>query len=136
MILAILAASGMLASSANDPRALVDQLFTAFNRHDALALQSLYTPEAVLTSSDFCLPRTGRDVARTYTAMFLAFPDIQDTIVTVIVDGDRAAVRFAATGKIKGKAFRMKLMTMLRFKDGHIVEDDTVFDNGGRPCER
>jgi hypothetical protein len=30
---------------------------------------------------------------------------------------------------------RFELMTYFRFGDGLIVEDDTIFDTQGRPCE-
>jgi ketosteroid isomerase-like protein len=135
MTFAALALAGALASSAATPRALIDHLFAAFNRHDAGALQALYAPEAVLTSSDFCQPRTGRDVTRTYSALFRSFPDIQDRIVTVVIEGDRAAVRFVSSSNLQSRAFRMQLVTLLRFKHGRIIEDDTLFDTGGRPCE-
>ena len=121
--------------SMTGPVAVIDQLFDAFNRHDVAALQALYAPNARLTSSDFCKPRTGTDVGRTYGAMFRAFPDIRDDVDTIIIDGDRAAVRFVSSSRTPGGSFRVKLMTFFRFSGGRIVEDDTVFDTNGRACE-
>jgi len=121
--------------SMTGPVAVIDQLFDAFNRHDVAALQALYAPNARLTSSDFCKPRTGTDVGRTYGAMFRAFPDIRDDVDTIIIDGDRAAVRFVSSSRTPGGSFRVKLMTFFRFSGGRIVEDDTVFDTSGRACE-
>jgi ketosteroid isomerase-like protein len=121
--------------SMTGPVAVIDQLFDAFNRHDVAALQALYAPNARLTSSDFCKPRTGTDVGRTYGAMFRAFPDIRDDVDTIIIDGDRAAIRFVSSSRTPGGSFRVKLMTFFRFSGGRIVEDDTVFDTSGRACE-
>jgi hypothetical protein len=50
-------------SMTSAPGAIIDKLFDSFNRHDVAALQALYAPNARLTSSDFCKPRTGADVA-------------------------------------------------------------------------
>jgi ketosteroid isomerase-like protein len=121
--------------SMTSPGAVIHQLFDSFNRHDVAALQALYDSNARLTSSDFCKPRTGADVSRTYGAMFRAFPDIRDDVDTIVIDGDRAAVRFVSSSHTPGGNFRLKLMTFFRFKGGRIIEDDTVFDTGGRACE-
>ena len=114
---------------------IIDKLFDSFNRHDVAALQALYAPNARLSSSDFCNPRTGADVTRTYAAMFRAFPDIRDDVDTIIIQGDRAAVRFVSSSRALGGSFRLKLMTIFRFSGGRIIEDDTIFDTGGRACE-
>ena len=129
--LALAAALG----STHTPEATIQALFAAFNRHDVAALQRLYSPLAQLNASDFCHSRTGADVARTYTALFHAFPDIQDVADTIIIEGDRAAVRFTAVSHVPGKAFTLKLVTFFRFSAEGILEDDTVFDPGNRPCE-
>jgi len=132
-LVALLLASSM--TVANSPRSVVEELFRAFNRHDVSALQALYAPDARLTSSDFCKARTGADVARTYAALFRAFPDIRDEVISIVVDGDQAAVRFMTSGVTEGNEFHFELMTFLRFRDGRIVEDATIFDTKGRPCE-
>jgi len=122
-------------STTSTPAAIIGKLFDSFNRHDLAALQTMYAPNARLTSSDFCKPRTGADVTRTYGAMFRAFPDIRDDLDTIIINGDRAAVRFVSSSRALGGGFRLKLMTIFRFSRGRIIEDDTIFDTGGRACE-
>lgn len=121
--------------SITSPGAVIDKLFDSFNRHDVATLRALYAPDARLSSSDFCKPRTGADVGRTYESMFRAFPDIRDEVDTIIIDGDRAAVRFVSSSHTPGGNFRLKLMTFFRFSGGRIIEDDTVFDASGRACE-
>ena len=130
MILPLLA---LLASPHETPRQVVEAMFAAFNRHDAAAMARLYAPDARLTASDFCAPRGGADVERTYRALFAALPDIADTVETILVEGDRVAVRFTATSAAAN--LRMPIHAMLRVRGGRIVEDDSVFDTGGKPCE-
>ena len=122
-------------SMTSDPAAIIGKLFDSFNRHDVAALQALYAPNARLTSSDFCKPRTGADVARTYGVLFRAFPDIRDDVDTIIIEGDRAAVRFVSSIRTPGGGFPLKLTTFFRFRGGRIIEDDTIFDTSGRACE-
>jgi uncharacterized protein (TIGR02246 family) len=115
------------------PRDVVSAMFDAFNRHDAEAMAKLYAADARLTSSDFCHPRGRADVVRTYRALFTEFPDIRDDVQAMVVEGDRVAVRFTAVSAKGGMA--LPLQTMLRVRGGMIVNDDTVFDAGGRPCQ-
>lgn len=123
----------LLAPPQETPRQTVEAMFAAFNRHDAAAMARLYTPDARLTSSDFCAPRTGRDVERTYRALFAALPDVTDRIETIVAQGDRVAVRFTAASTAAN--LRIPIQAMLRVRGGKIVEDDSVFDTGGKPCE-
>ena len=132
-IVALMLASSMSLSMSQ--KSIVEELFRAFNRHDVSALQALYAPDARLTSSDFCKARTGADVTRTYTALFREYPDIRDEVISIVVDGDQAAVRFMTSSDNEGKEFHFELMTFFRFRDGLIVEDATIFDTQGRPCE-
>ena len=99
------------------------------------ALQALYAPDARLTSSDFCKARTGADVTRTYAALFREYPDIRDEVISIVVDGDQGAVWFMTSNGTEGNEFHFELMTFFRFRDGLIVDDATIFDTKGRPCE-
>lgn len=132
-IVTLMFASSMIASTS--PRAIVEELFRAFNRHDVAALQALYSPAARLTSSDFCKPRTGVDVTRTYAALFRAYPDIRDDVISMVVDGDQAAVRFKTSSAAGQNELHFELMTFFRFRDGRVVEDATIFDTQGRSCD-
>jgi predicted ester cyclase len=72
-------------------------------------------------------------VARTYDALFAAYPDIRDRIEVMIVEGDRVAVRFVATSRSGG--LTRPVQAMMRVRHGLIVENHTVFDTGGEPCQ-
>ena len=130
MMLHLMIAAAAAAASPAGPRATAERFFAAFDAHDVAAIARLYPPDAVLTSSDFCGPRTGADVSRTYEALFKAFPDIKDQVEQMVAEGDSVAIRFTATSG----GFKLPIIAMLRVRDGMIVEDRTVFDNGGRPC--
>lgn len=121
-----------LAAAVMTPTATVEAMFAAFNRHDPAAMAALYAPDARLTSSDFCGARSGRDVPRTYAALFADMPDVIDTIDTMVASGDRVAIRFTAASARAG--FAVRIMSFIRVVDGRIVADDTIFDTGGRPC--
>lgn len=126
------ALSLVLLLAAAEPRVVVSAMFEAFNRHDAAAIARLYAPDARLTSPDFCAARTGRDVARTYEALFAVFPDIRDEVQDVVADGDTVAVRFVAISGAGG--LRLPVQAMVRVHRGRIVADDALFDAGGKPC--
>lgn len=129
-IVAMAAATSSLPSS--QAGATVRAMFGAFNAHDPAAMAKLYAPDASLTSSDFCAARRGTDVVRTYADLFRDMPDIHDEVDSLIVEGSRVAVRFTASSRKAG--FTVRIMTFLTVRDGRIVEDDSVFDTGGRPC--
>lgn len=117
------------------PRAVVEAKFAAVNRHAISDISALYSTDALLNASNFCKPRRGRtEVARTYQAIFALAPDAFDDVQEYVVQGDRVAVRFVVRGAIGGHPFSIPLMDFFTIRDGLIVEDDAIFDNGGRTC--
>lgn len=132
MLIALTLASTQQTAVPARPETVVRAMFDAFNRHDAQAMQRLYSSDARLTSSDFCASRGKADIRRTYDALFSAFPDIHDTVEILVSEGDRIAVRFTATSQSGN--LKLPIHTFLRVRNGLIAEDDSVFDAGGRPC--
>jgi ketosteroid isomerase-like protein len=124
-----------LGAATTGPRAATEDFFAAFNRRDFAAMEAIYAPDARLTSSDFCAPRKRADIRRTYQTLFDGHPDVRDVVDTIIVEGNRVAVRFHAVATDGRRPLRLPLMTFLTFRDGLIVEDDTIFDTGGHACE-
>lgn len=121
----------------NDPKSVVEAMFSAFNRHDAAAMSRLYAADATLMSSDFCSPRSGReDVRRTYQELFDTFPDINDDVDTYVTQGDRVAVHFVSRNHTPGKELNLPIATFLTVRNGLILRDDSLFDAGGRPCSK
>lgn len=124
------------AAAVADPRSATNAFFAAFNRRDFAAMEALYAPNARLTSSDFCAPRGKADIRRTYQVLLEGHPDVRDEVDTIVAEGDRVAVRFHARSDGGRRELDLSIMTFLKFENGLIVEDDTIFDTGGRPCER
>ncbi len=133
LLIAHFTSFGQLKPVPRAPQEVVTAMFAAFNDHDAAGMERLYAADARLTSSDFCHPRSRADVARTYRSLFAALPDIHDDVTTMIVQGDRVAVRFVAKSASGGMS--LTIHTFLRVQEGKIVEDDSVFDAAGRPCQ-
>ena len=132
---ALLAIAAPASAQPMSPRAMVEAKFAAVNRHAIADIAALYAPDARLTASDFCKPRQGRtEVERTYRGIFAFAPDAVDDVQEYVVQGDRVAVRFILRGTVGGHAFSAALMNFFTVRDGLIVEDDGIFDNGGRAC--
>lgn len=135
MSMVLISGCATRASSASSPRAIVEAKFAAVNRHDIVEIVRFYAPDAQVTASNFCKPRSGRtDVQRTYQSMFDAFPDIVADIHEYLVQGDRVVVRFTARGRLPGKSFDLPIVNFFTVRNGLIQSDDGVFDTAGRPC--
>ena len=119
-----------------DAQTVVLAMFDAVNRHDAAAIARLYADDARLSSSDFCRDRVGRvEVERTYRALFASFPDIRDELESMVVQGDRVAVRFVARSAKGVPPLALPILTFLTVRQGLIRTDESSFDTGGHPCE-
>lgn len=129
------AAAAAPSTAAPSARAVVEAKFAAVNRHAVADVVALYAPDAVVTASDFCQPRGGRDdVRRTYEAIIAGVPDVVADVQEMIVEGDRVAVKFVVRSRIPGRAFDVPILDFFTVRDGLIVRDDGVFDNRGRAC--
>lgn len=133
LLIALAAAQVTVPAPNPSPEGVVRAMFESFNQHDARSMEALYAHNARLTSSDFCEPRGKADVQRTYESLFRAFPDIHDTIETLISEGNVVAVRFVAVSRTGKMA--LTIHTFITVRNGLIASDDSLFDNGGRPCE-
>jgi uncharacterized protein (TIGR02246 family) len=122
------------AAATPSPHATVEAMFAAFNAHDPAAMARLYADDARLTSSDFCTPRGKADIQRTYADLFVAMPDLNDRIETIVTDGDRVAVSFLASSATA--KFKLPIIAIFRVRDGLIVADDAIFDTAGQPCSK
>jgi ketosteroid isomerase-like protein len=132
-LFALLLSAAQAPSAAPSPREIANRFFVAFNTHDTKAMARLYAADAVLASPDFCAPRGAADVERTYRALFTALPDLRDDVEQVIQDGEMVAVRF--TARASTRHFRLPIASIMRVRNGLIVEDRSYFDTKGRRCE-
>ncbi|WP_430423880.1 nuclear transport factor 2 family protein [Phenylobacterium sp.] len=135
ILIALVAALVTPAAAAPSARAVVEAKFAAVNRHAVADVVALYAPDAVVTASDFCAPRRGRDdVRRTYEAIIGGVPDVVADVQEMIVEGDRVAVKFVVRSRIAGRAFDVPILDLFTVRDGLIVRDDGIFDNRGCAC--
>jgi steroid delta-isomerase-like uncharacterized protein len=111
----------------------------AFANLDAAALAADYADDAVIESpiAGVHHGRTAEDALR---AVFTAFPDMTQTVDTLIIDGDRVAEvrRMSGThvGEFlglapSGKPFHVDMVSLYDLKDGKIVRERRIYDFTG-----
>ena len=116
---------------------VLSRFVAAYNARDDEALDPLVTPAYVHHSNDATLSLAQ---FKRGAAWFRAgCPDFRIEVQDVVEAGDRAAVRFIATGTHEASLFgeapsgatlRLHGMTMYRFEDGRIAEDWEFMDEG------
>jgi len=93
----------MTMTTPSDPRALLQRLYDALNRHDLDAFLAGFAEDVVDHGDD--PPTIGRAAGRAHLAVFLsAFPDLHTSLDQVIVsaDGQTLASRTTTTGTHTG----------------------------------
>ena len=111
--------------------ATVQQKFTAFNRHDAEAIERLYAPDATLHSPDYPNLSGNRPIADTYRKVFAMIPDARDDIASLERVGNHVYAQFVMTGHLGGaqdKPISVRLMSVYTIGNDRIVGDDTYYD--------
>src|SRR5262245_58354176 len=107
-------------------------------RRDA-TVRELLAPDAVahMEGGDFVGPER---FLETRAALLAAFPDIRVTVEDVVADGDRAVVRWSASGHQRGEllgipasggAITFRGMTWMVFEKGKVVEGWDAWNLGG-----
>lgn len=113
-----------MSATTNDPKALLHRLYQEmWNGADPAAARRLFAnPEGV---------------ERFVREFLTAFPDLQHTVEDILVEGDRAAVRFSARGTHGGKwrefgptgrPIHYTGATIARLAAGKITEHHTWWD--------
>jgi steroid delta-isomerase-like uncharacterized protein len=111
-------------------------LFAAFNAKDVEGLVRFYAPDAAYVSPDVPPGTKGHAAIRAvYADLFRSIPDVQDTIVRMVAQGDTVAVEFVARGTAPAQPnrppqkFALPIASFITFgKDGKIVRDAAYFD--------
>jgi len=113
----------------------------AFDRFDAAALARDYTEDGIVES-----PVAGGTVIgpaaveKTHHAFFTGFPDLKTETDDLVIDGDRVAWFFTASGTDRGgfmglpptgKAFRVPIVFLYVLRDSKIVKERRIYDFTG-----
>ena len=125
-------------------RALVvnDRTYAAWNAHDPDSVAAVFAEDAVQRDAGNPEERRGRTAIRDQAAAILAaFPDFHLERLELVVDGDRHADRWVATGTHDGELFgmaptrrrvRVEGATFTRLGvDGLVAEDVHFWDVAG-----
>ena len=117
---------------ANDVKRLTQALYGMFSSGDLSAVDELVSPDLVDHESVAGIAGTGPEVFRQLVTTFRsAFPDLNLSIIDMIADGDRVAVRFQMTGTHEGefvgippthRRFQITAYDIVRWEDEYAVE--------------
>jgi glyoxylase-like metal-dependent hydrolase (beta-lactamase superfamily II)/ketosteroid isomerase-like protein len=127
---------------ADDARQVAETYFAALARRDLDAIADCWAPDGV---DHFIGQATleGPGAVRAFFAeLFGAMPDLAIEVETIVAEGDRAAVRWNATGTFAGASSFQGIaptgaritqtgLDLLRVRDGRIVHNDAFSDGLG-----
>src|SRR5690242_5055727 len=81
---------------------IVREYFEALAARDATAPPRYYAADGVADIHGFTGPMSPQQASAFFAEVFGAFPDFTFTLLDVVGDGDRALVRWSATGTFAG----------------------------------
>ena len=101
------------------------------------ALDEYFVTNYVYHSADGMDIRGLEENKQYFSALYDAFPDIHFTLDDLIVEGDKAVMRYTITGTHQGKfmdipptnkKFQIEFCTVATWKNGEIVEERLNYD--------
>lgn len=121
----------------DEMEALFSRRQAAWKSHDAAALAADHSEDCVV-ESPFAGAVTGRAaIERIYRSFFTAFPDLDFRGQELLIDGDRAALRWTNVGthvgdfmgiSASGRRFQSTGVFLYQFRDGQIVRERRLWD--------
>jgi steroid delta-isomerase-like uncharacterized protein len=123
-----------------DILAVLDRRQEAFDHRDVRALANLHAEDGVVESLMAGTVKGRPAIGEVYRAWLAAFPDVVVTADDLLIDGLRAAqsVTHAGTGMGEfmglpptGKPFRLSIVNLYEFRDGHILHERRIYDFTG-----
>jgi steroid delta-isomerase-like uncharacterized protein len=124
-----------------DLKARTQLIFDMFNTHDAVAAAAYFAADAELRDAAVPRPVVGRaQIAELYTRHFAAFPDTYVRVDRMIAEQMTIAVEWTLSGTHQGRFMRIPAtgkaicvsgISMLRYRDGAVVNDTRVWDVAG-----
>lgn len=111
----------------SDKRALLERLFSAFNRHDAGGVMACMTPDIVFDAAAGPqangLRITGTEaVSAAFTAVWTGMPDVAWTVSRHTIAGDTAVSEWLFTGtRADGTTVEVQGLDLFTFRGGLIA---------------
>jgi steroid delta-isomerase-like uncharacterized protein len=125
----------------DEMKALMIRCHAAIGNHDLDALAGEHAEHCVMDSPTAGGTAAGREaIARVYETWFHAFPDLQVSEPDIIIDGERAAMWFTASGTDTGgfiglpptgRRFRVPMVFIHDVADGKITHARPLYDFSG-----
>src|SRR4051794_5584063 len=130
-----------MASTASEttPKAVLTAYFDALTRHDLDAIAAAWAPDGVSHVSGQA-DADGPSGVRTYWAeLFGATPDLRFDVEEILVDGERASVRWSANGTFAGPGayqgieptyahLELEGLDLFELRDGQLVREHAYTD--------
>ncbi len=117
-----------------DGQAFAKGYFDTFNRHDWKALSDYYADDATFLDPSFGtkpIKQSKADFVIKYSEMTNIFPDLKDELKSVYaIDSTTVIVEFVSSGTGPDSVrFELPICSILKLKNGKIIEDRTYYDN-------
>ena len=127
---------------AADAREMAETYFAALRERDLDAIAACWAPDGVDDMVGQAELHGPAGVRGFFAELFAAVPDFQFSVDDIIVDGDRAAVRWHATGTFAGEgayqgiaptgqAVALSGLDLLEVRDGKLVSNHAFADGMG-----
>ncbi len=98
----------------------------AWNKGNLAALDEMFAPNCISTDDTTGEHFSAEQLRKGIAQMREADPDGHIDILEIIVEGDRAAFRWKASGSNEQGKAEMAGISVWRFADGKLVEDHSV----------
>jgi ketosteroid isomerase-like protein len=110
---------------------IVLQLFDAFNRHQWIEMAGFYAERAEFLDPAFgdrYLTRSHEQIKKHYEELHQLFPDIQDSVLSVISSGDKVVVEFISSGvSPDGSRWKLPVCTVFTISGDKIIRDASYY---------
>jgi glyoxylase-like metal-dependent hydrolase (beta-lactamase superfamily II)/ketosteroid isomerase-like protein len=127
---------------AADAREVAETYFAALARRDLDAAAACWAPDGVDNLVDWTVAEGPAGVRAFFAELFAAVPDFAIEVETIVAEGDRAAVRWHATGTFAGESSFQGIaptgarvtvagLDLLDVRDGQIARIDAFTDGLG-----
>ena len=119
---------------------LIDDHFSALNRHDVKAIVAGYSTDAQMYSPNWEGEKTGTaEISVIYTRYFTSTPDLSYKITNIIYARDHVVVEYTASGTLsnpegatpsymKDKKYSLNYCAVLTLSNGKITKETDYFD--------